>query len=118
MLNFLWLALGVSVLLVAIFISLLLLRLRRTLGAVEQLLATVDETLQEVVPEIRASLGNVNDITAGVNLALQVAGSGATRAGSALGARAEAASRGAAAAGRSVKAGMASVWQKIKGGDI
>ena len=79
MLNFLYFAGGLAVLVVALFLCWALYRLARTLRAVEETLMTADEAIREVVPEVRDGLGNVNDITAGVNVALQTAGVGANR---------------------------------------
>ena len=81
MLNLLWLALGVSALIIALCLGWLLLRFGRTLSRVEELLETTTEGLQETLPEMRQTLGNVNDITAGVNTGLGVAARGASRAG-------------------------------------
>lgn len=81
MLNLLWLALGVSALIVALCLGWLLLRFGRTLSRVEELLETTTEGLQETLPEMRQTLGNVNDITAGVNTGLGIAAKGASRAG-------------------------------------
>ena len=86
LLNLLWLALGVSALIVALCLGWLLLRFGRTLATVEELLETTTEGLQVTLPEMRQTLGNVNDITAGVNTGLGVAAQGASRAG--LGVRA------------------------------
>jgi hypothetical protein len=79
LLNFLYFAGGLAVLLVALFLCLALYRLARALRALEETLMTTDEAIREVVPEMRDGLGNVNDITAGVNVALRTAGDGASR---------------------------------------
>jgi hypothetical protein len=79
LLNFLYFAGGLAVLVVALFLSWALFRLGRTLRALEETLVTADEAIREVIPEVRDGLGNVNDITAGVNVALQTAGVGASR---------------------------------------
>jgi len=76
-----WLLFGVSALVVALALGGLLLRLRRTLATVEELLETTTEGLQETLPEMRQTLGNVNEITAGVNSGLGIAARGASRAG-------------------------------------
>jgi len=73
--------LGVCAVLVALALCLALLRLARTLAAMEDLLLTANEEMRETLPDVRGSLENVNNITAGVNVALNVAGSGASRAG-------------------------------------
>lgn len=93
-----WLAIGIAALVVAIALAVALLRAARTLAAVEDVLLTANEELKEVLPEVRGSLGNVNDITAGVNVALRTAGAGASQ----LGERAEAT---AGQLGKDVRAG-------------
>src|SRR5579875_3389616 len=80
-LEFLWLALGISSLLEAAALCLVLRRLHRVLVVLEDTLLAADEAIREVTPEVRDSLGNVSDITEGVNLALQVGGAGAARLG-------------------------------------
>ena len=99
MLNFLWLALGIGSLLVALALCLVLLRLNRTLAVVEETLITADEAMKELVPEVKKSLGNVNDITAAVNVGLRAAGAGTARLGLDLGER-------TARSGRGLKAAM------------
>jgi len=109
LLNFLWLALGIGSLLVAVFLSLGLLRLMRTLAIVEETLLTADEAMKEVVPEIKGSLGNVNDITASVNVGLRTAGAGTARLGNDLGDRAARSGRGLRAALFGARVTMASL---------
>jgi hypothetical protein len=79
LLNFLYLAAGLAVLAVALFLCIALHRLARALAALEETLMTTDEAIQEVTPELRDSLSSANDIAAGVNVALRVAGEGANR---------------------------------------
>src|SRR5258708_20064054 len=79
--SIMWLAFGVSALVVAVALAALLIRLRGTLGAVEELLDTTNEELKETLPEVRQTIGNVNDITAGVNIGLRTAGGGAAAVG-------------------------------------
>ncbi len=79
MLNFLYFAAGLAVLAVALFLCIALYRLARALAALEESLVTTDEAIQELTPELRGSLGSVNDIAAGVNVALRTAGEGAQR---------------------------------------
>lgn len=79
MLNFLYFAAGLAVLAVALFLCIALYRLARALAALEDGLVTADEAIQELTPELRNSLGSVNDIAAGVNVALRTAGEGAQR---------------------------------------
>ena len=79
MLNFVWFAVGAGVLLVALALTAVLLRLRRTLSVLEEVLLTANEEIRETLPEVRGSLGNVNDITTGVNLALRSGSQTASR---------------------------------------
>ncbi len=58
-----------------------LVRLSRVLRALEEALVTATDEMRETLPEVREGLGNVNDIAAGVNVALRVTGSGAQRFG-------------------------------------
>src|SRR3989442_6282898 len=76
-----WLAFGIAALLVALALAALLLRLRRTLAAVEELLETTNEEMKETLPEVRQTIGNVNDITAGGNLERRPRGHGAAASG-------------------------------------
>ena len=96
--NFLWLALGIGSLLVALALCVVLLRLNRTLAALEETLVTADEAMKELVPEVKASLGNVNDITATLNVGLRAAGAGTARLGVDLGERTARSRRGLKAA--------------------
>src|SRR5258706_13153786 len=75
--SFMWLAFGVAALIVALALAAVLIRLRGTLGAVEELLETTNEERKETLPEVRQTIGNVNDITAGVNVGLRTGGRGA-----------------------------------------
>jgi hypothetical protein len=109
LLNFLYIAGGFAVLLVAVFASYALWRLGRALARLEETLLTADEALREVVPEVRDGLGNVNDITAGVNVALRTAGVGATRLTVAAGRSSDRAS--AALYGVRIAAG--SLWRNL-----
>lgn len=118
MLNFLWFALGLSALLVALCACTVLLRLHLTLGSLERTLDTADETLRELVPEVRGSLGNVNDITAGLNLLLRSASAGAGRVGAGLGEQAGDARRGTSAAAYGVAVGVRAFWRSLREGDI
>jgi hypothetical protein len=114
LLNFLWFALGLGSLLVALCLCTVLLRLHRTLGSVEQTLETADETMRELVPEVRGSLGNVNDITAGVNLALHAGGTGANRLGASLSEKAHGAAQGAGAAAHGTRVGLWTFWRSLR----
>lgn len=79
MLNFLYIAGGVAALLVAAFLSFALYRLARVLKALEDTLLISDEAILQLVPEVRDSLGSVNDIAGGVNVLLRTAGQGANK---------------------------------------
>lgn len=79
MLDFLYLAGGIAALAVALALCYALIRLGRVLARLEASLMITDEALREVVPEVRDGLGHVNDIAAGVNVALRTAGVGAMR---------------------------------------
>jgi uncharacterized protein YoxC len=96
--NFMWLAFGIAALVVALALAAVLLRVRRTLGAVEELLETTNEEMKETLPEVRQTIGSVNDIAAGVNIGLRTAGGGA------------------AAVGRSVKAAV--YGARVAGGSL
>ncbi|MGH7910813.1 MAG: hypothetical protein ACREOV_03750 [Candidatus Dormibacteraceae bacterium] len=113
MLNVLWIALGVAALLVAVALCSVLLRLHRTLGMMERTLETADEAIREVAPEMRGSLGNVNDIAAGVNLALRSAGTGAGRLSGEVSTVAQSASLTAAAAAHGARVGWGAFWREI-----
>ena len=114
MLNVLWIALAVAALLVALALCSVLVRLHRTLGVMEQTLRSADEAMQEVVPEMRGSLGNVNDITAGVNLALRSANRGAGRLGTSANAAAQDAALGAAAAAHGAQVGWRAFLRSLR----
>src|SRR4030081_3983168 len=96
--SFMWLAFGVAALIVALALAALLIRLRGTRGAVEELLTTTNEELKETLPEVRQTIGNVNDITAGLNVGLRAAGGGALSVGHGL----KAAVHGVRVAGKSL----------------
>ena len=93
-----WLAFGVAALVVALALAALLIRLRGTLGAVEELLDTTNEELKETLPEVRQTIGNVNDITAGVNIGLRTAGGGEAAVGRSI----KSAAHGVKVAGQSL----------------
>lgn len=65
----------------ALALAWLLLRVGRTLTTVEELLETTTEGLQHTLPEMTQTIGNVNAITAGVNVGLGAAARGASHAG-------------------------------------
>ncbi|HLH70404.1 MAG TPA: hypothetical protein VKY90_15650 [Candidatus Dormibacteraeota bacterium] len=115
-LEFLWLALGISSLLVAAALCLVLRRLHRVLVVLEDTLLAADEAIREVTPEVRDSLGNVNDITGGVSLALQIGGEGVARLGRATAASWQEASRSTLAALHGVKVGVRSLARALLAG--
>lgn len=71
----------VAVFFIALLLIGVLLRVSRVLRALEEALITATEEMRETLPEVREGLGNVNDIAAGVNVALKVTGAGAQRFG-------------------------------------
>ena len=79
-----WIALGASALLVALGLFVVLLRLRGTLGAMQELIDTTSDEMKETLPEVRQTISNVNDITAGVNIGLRTGGRGARAVGRAV----------------------------------
>jgi hypothetical protein len=105
-LSFAYISLGILCLVLALFMAWVLYRLTRTLSAVEELVLTTTEEMRETLPEVRQSLGNVNDITAGVNVGLRTAGSGAAKMTRAL-----------SAAGHGVKVGAAALWRSLAEGE-
>lgn len=108
--SFLFLVLGVMSILVGLALVLALLRLARLLAATEEVLLTANEELRETLPEVRGSLGNVNDITAGVNVALKTAGAGASRLGEQVEESAVDASKSARAGWYGVRVGMRTLF--------
>ena len=113
MLSFLYLAGGIAVLAVAVCLCIALLRLARTLAALEATLLTADEAMREVIPEVRDSLGNVNDIALGVNVALKAASVGALRVTGA----ATRSSEQASAALYGARVAARSLWDSVRGID-
>jgi len=55
--DFMWIAFGVASLLVALALAAVLIRVRGTLGSVEELLDTTNEELKETLPEVRQTIG-------------------------------------------------------------
>jgi hypothetical protein len=120
LLNFLYIAGGVAVLLVALFACYSLYKLARVLDQTESALArleetllTADDALREVVPEVRDGLGNVNDIAVGVNVALRTAGVGAGRLTEVAGRSSDR----AAATLHGVRIAAGSLWRSFAGLD-
>ena len=74
--EFMWVAFGISALNVALALAAALFRLRGTLGAMQELLDTTSDEMKETLPEVRETIGNVNDIATGVNVGLRTAGRG------------------------------------------
>jgi uncharacterized protein YoxC len=79
--EFMWIAFGISALIVALALAAVLFRLRGTLGAMQELLDTTSDEMKETLPELRETIGNVNDIALGVNIGLRTAGKGAQAIG-------------------------------------
>ena len=79
--TFLLIVAGVMVFLLGLAGIGALVRLGAVLRALEEAIVTTTEEMRETLPEVREGLGNVNDIAAGVNVALRVTGSGAQRIG-------------------------------------
>ena len=79
--TFLLIVAGVMVFLLGVAGVAVLLRLGAVLRALEEAIVTTTEEMRETLPEVREGLSNVNDIAAGVNVALRVTGSGAQRFG-------------------------------------
>jgi uncharacterized protein YoxC len=115
MLNVLWVVLGVCSLLVALVLCLVLLRLHRTLAVLEETLITADQAMRELVPEVRGSLGNVNDMTATVNVVLRSAGMGAARLTDGVGERASHSARDASATLYGIRVAARSLWHSYAG---
>jgi uncharacterized protein YoxC len=111
--GFAFLALGILALVLALFLGWALYRLTRTLAAVEELVVTTTEEMRETLPEVRESLGNVNDITAGVNVGLRTLGSGAAEMSGRLGVSLRGPAKAAAAAAHGVKVGAATLWRSL-----
>ena len=61
-----WIAFGISALIVALALAAVLFRLRGTLGAMQELLDTTSDEMKETLPEVRETIGSVNDIAMGV----------------------------------------------------
>ena len=108
--TFAFISLGILALVLALFLAWTLYRLTRTLAAVEELVMTTTEEMRETLPEVRQSIGNVNDITAGVNVGLRSVGGGAMELSGRL-------KIGAAAAAHGVKVGAAALWRSMQEGD-
>lgn len=108
-----FLAFGIAALLVALALVGVLLRLGRTLAAIEEMVVLGTSEMRQVLPEVRESLGNVNDITAGVNVAIHAAGTGVED----LGGRLQSGLRGRAADARAWSHGVAvaarSLWHSV-----
>jgi hypothetical protein len=111
MLNVLWVVLGLCSLLVALVLCLVLIRLHHTLAVLEETLMTADAAMRELVPEVRGSLGNVNDLAASLNVVLRSAGMGAARLTDGVGERASSSARGASATLYGVGVAARSLWR-------
>ena len=115
--NFAFFALGVLALVTAFFLAGVLIRLSRTLGAVEDLVLTTTEEMRETLPELRQSIGNVNDITAGVNVGLRTVGAGAGDVADRVSVQFKKPARSAAAVVHGFTVGARTLWRSYSGGD-
>jgi uncharacterized protein YoxC len=115
--GFAFLALGILALVLALFLAWVLYRLTKTLTAVEELVVTTTEEMRETLPEVRESLGHVNDITAGVNVGLRTVGSSAAEMNGRLRVSLKGPANAAAAAAHGVKVGAATLWRSLLEGD-
>jgi hypothetical protein len=96
-------AFGAASLLVAVGLFVVLLRLRRTLGVLEESLDLANDELRDTLPELRETIGNVNDITSGVNVALKLGAAAAVRISEQAAATARSAAKDAAAVAYGIK---------------
>ena len=115
--NFAFFALGLLALVLALFLAWVLYRLTRTLAAAEELLVTTTEEMRETLPEVRQSIGNVNDITAGVNLGLRTVAGEAAQLSGRLRISLRGPATAAAAAAHGVKVGAATLWRSLQEGE-
>ena len=115
--NFAFIALGLFALVTAFFLAGVLIRLSRTLGAVEDLVLTTTEEMRETLPELRQSIGNVNDITSGVNVGLRTVGAGAGDVADRVGVQLKKPARSAAAAVHGFTVGARTLWRSYSEGD-
>ena len=108
-------ALGILALVLALFLAWVLYRTARTLTAVEELIVITSEELRATLPEVRQTIGSVNDITSGVNVGLRTVGSGASE----MGGRVRLSLRGpvsaAASAAHGFRVGAATLWRSWAG---
>jgi hypothetical protein len=98
-----YVAFGAASLLVAVGLFVVLLRLRRTLGVLEESLDLANDELRDTLPELRETIGNVNDITSGVNVALKLGAAAAVRFSEQAAATARSAAKDAAAVAYGIK---------------
>jgi len=115
--GFAFFTLGILAIVLAVFLAWALYRVTRTLTAVEELVVTTTEEMRETLPEVRESLGHVNDITAGVNVGLRTVGSGAADMSGRLRISLKGPANAAAAAAHGVKVGAATLWRSMLEGD-
>lgn len=115
--NFAFIGLGLLALVTAFFLAGVLVRLTRTLAAVEDLVLTTTEEMRETLPELRQSIGHVNDITAGVNVGLRTVGAGAGDVADRVSGQLQKPARSAAAAVHGFKVGASALWRSYSGGD-
>ena len=113
--GFAFVAVGILALVLALFLAWVLYRLTRTLTAVEELVVITTEELRETLPEVRQTIGSVNDITSGVNVGLRTVGSGAAEMGGRVRTSLRAPANAAASAAHGVKVGAATLWRSLVG---
>jgi hypothetical protein len=109
-------AFGVLAMVLAVFLALVLWRLTRTLAAVEDLVVTTTEEMRETLPDVRQTLGNVNDITSAINLGLRAVSAGAVSFSEQMRETLAEPAAAVKAAAHGVKVGTASLWRSHTGG--
>ncbi len=116
MINFMYFAIGLLALTLAVALPVGLLRLTGRLGRASEELTTTIEEINETLPEVRHTISNLNQITSGVNVGLQAAEARATRFSGRLGEKLRGPAAAVAAAAYGVKVGAASLWRSYSGG--
>jgi hypothetical protein len=103
LLNVMYFLFGIAAMLVAVGLLFVFARVNRTLRAMEELVLLTTDEMRATLPEVRESLGTVNDIATGVNVAMRSAGGGLGQLGRRLRISVESALYGARAAGESLQ---------------